>query len=130
MLCPGFALKRAEVTFPPDPIKVWTVLLGLKGAAFEEASGFRHCPERPGSRGVSSVLGLGPEHPALHVAGGLRPARGEARGWPRCSLACLHPQAQGNCGYTEAAGPSLAPPPGRTSASVLRGGPPALVGVG
>ena len=80
MLCPGFALKRAEVTFPPDPIKVWTVLLGLKGAAFEEASGFRHCPERPGSRGVSSVLGLGPEHPALHVAGGLRPARGEARG--------------------------------------------------
>lgn len=76
MLCPGFALKRAEGTFTPDPIKVWTVLLGLKGAALEEVSGFQHCPENPGAREVRAVLGLGPEHPALHVAGGLRPARG------------------------------------------------------
>lgn len=76
---PSLPLKGQRSPFLLTLLSWWRVLLGLKGAALEETSSFRHCPEHPGARGVSAVLGLGPEHPALHVAG--PPPGGGPRAW-------------------------------------------------
>lgn len=80
---PSLPLKGQRSPFLLTLLSWWRVLLGLKGASLEEASGFQHCSEHPRAGGVSAVLGLAPEHPALHVAG--PPPGGVARGWPRGS---------------------------------------------
>lgn len=87
---PSLPLKGQRSPFLLTLLSWWRVLLGLKGAALEEASGFRHCSEHPRAGGVSAVLGLAPEHPALHVAG--PPPGGVARGWPR-GLPILSPSS-------------------------------------